>query len=345
MAGLPLGGLQRRSVPISRFSRQAGWFFDGGVRGGISTSQGPGDGPVVPLDRWMAEAAQHEAAVRSKTADALARRTRGAQHPVEDFLFTYYRFSFASLREWHPPCGTSLEAPPVVPARFLKAPYVVSRGLIHAAPGFLTEGQLARLRWIRELLVATHARSGNFGCHGMHEWAMVYGGGEVRHGDSTPLRLGQGEIDAFVESRPIRCSHFDAFRFFAPAARAFNKLQPDLEGRVAHEQPGCIHANMDLYKWAGKAMPWVGSALWFEAFLLAGELRDLDMRASPYDLRAFGLEPVMIETPEGRAVYENEQRRLAEKSAGLRQRLIDALGFLDRAPDQAAVDKKTPTPA
>ena len=55
------------------------------------------------------------------------------------------------------------------------------------------------------------------------------------------------------------------------------------------------------------------------------ELRDLDMRASPYDLAAYGLEPVRIETPEGRKEYEKEQTRLAEKAAPLRQRLIAAL--------------------
>ena len=35
-----------------------------------------------------------------------------------------------------------------------------------------------------------------------------------------------------------------------------------------------------------------------------------------------------IETAEGRREYEAEQRALAEVSAGLRQRLIDALSFV-----------------
>jgi hypothetical protein len=52
------------------------------------------------------------------------------------------------------------------------------------------------------------------------------------------------------------------------------------------------------------------------------------MRASPYDLSAWGRVPVKIETAEGRREYEGEQRLLAEKSAMLRQRLIDALGFV-----------------
>lgn len=61
-----------------------------------------------------------------------------------------------------------------------------------------------------------------------------------------------------------------------------------------------------------------------ECFELACQGRDLDMRASPYDLQHLGYEPLLIETPEGRAQYEREQRQLAEKAApyarGLRQR-------------------------
>jgi hypothetical protein len=144
---------------------------------------------------------------------------------------------------------------------------------------------------------------------------------------TTALRLPQGEIDALVESRPIRCSHFDAFRFFHADARPLNRLQPNLPDRPEFEQPACVHANMDLYKWAFKAMPWAGSDLLMDCFELAMELRDLDMRASPYELSAYGLEPVRIETAEGRREYEKEQARLAEKARPLRERLI---GVLDR---------------
>ena len=95
--------------------------------------------------------------------------------------------------------------------------------------------------------------------------------------------------------------------------------------RQDFEQPACVHANMDLYKWAFKAMPWVGADLLMDCFEQAMELRDLDMRASPYDLSAYGLDPVKIETPEGRREYEREQSRLAEQSAPLRDRLIATL--------------------
>jgi hypothetical protein len=104
-----------------------------------------------------------------------------------------------------------------------------------------------------------------------------------------------------------------------------NRLQPTLESRMLLEQPGCVHANMDLYKWAAKSMPWIGTELLLDCFELAVELRNLDMRASPYDLSAWGREPVCIETAEGRRIYEAEQRRLAAEAAPLRERLIAGL--------------------
>ena len=80
---------------------------------------------------------------------------------------------------------------------------------------------------------------------------------------------------------------------------------------------------MDLYKSPAKAMPWTGTELLLDCFELAMDLRDLDMRASPYDLAEWGREPVRIETAEGRRIYENEQRALAARARPLRERLIE----------------------
>jgi hypothetical protein len=68
----------------------------------------------------------------------------------------------------------------------------------------------------------------------------------------------------------------------------------------------------------------VPSELVADCFALAWEIRDLDMRASPYDLTALGYAPVPIETPEGKAEYVAAQRAFAERAAPLRQHLIDA---------------------
>lgn len=274
---------------------------------------------------WREAARAHRSRAERWTVPARSRRAARRPDPVEDFLFTYYPFSFAKLEEWHPPVGTAMELAEPLPACWAKTPYRREEGAVFADPGLLADKERARLHWLRELLVATRDRAPNLACHGLHEWAMVYRGENVRHAGTAPLRLPQREIDALVESRPVRCSHFDAFRFFHPEAQPLNRLQPALLTREEFEQPACIHANMDLYKWAFKAMPWAGSDLLLDCFEQAMALRDLDMRASPYDMRGFGLEPVRIETAEGRRLYEREQARLAEISAPLRQRLIAVL--------------------
>jgi len=152
---------------------------------------------------------------------------------------------------------------------------------------------------------------------------MVYREPERRH--EVPLRLGQGGTDAVVESHRIRCSHWDAYRFFTAAAAPRNALRPLRETTVVLEQPGCLHATMDLYKWAYKLLPAVPSELVADAFVLARDVRELDMRASPYDLSGLGYEPVRVETAEGKAAYVAAQRGFAERGRLLRARLLAAL--------------------
>ncbi len=286
---------------------------------------------VLELAHWQELAGRHRERARVHTLPARERRDRGEPHPIEDFLFQYYPFPFALLENWHPGMGVALEwtagetDSPEMPPGFSSRWHSLSDGMLIADPGLLLPKERERLRWIRDLLQATGNRPPNFTCHGLHEWAMVYRGTEVRHGKTTPLRLPQAEIDALVESRPITCSHHDAFRFFAPEARPMNRLQPSLESRLKLEQPGCVHANMDLYKWAAKSMPWCGSALLLACFELAKALRELDMRASPYDLSGWGREAIPIETAEGRRTYEFLQKTLSERAVSLRHQLVERL--------------------
>ena len=285
---------------------------------------------ILSASRWQELAAAHLARAQRHTLSARRRRDFGEIHPVEDFLFQYYPYSFALLEVWQPGYGVALEWPetalsPAPPLPLAGRYYSQDGNCWFADPGRLSAKERERLRWISELLAATRDRPPNFACHGLHEWAMVYRGKEVRHEKTTALRLPQAEIDALVESRAICCSHHDAFRFFAAEARPLNRLQPSLESRVEFEQPGCVHANMDLYKWAAKSMPWIGSGLLLDCFEQAIQLRDLDMRASPYDLSAWGCQPIRIETAEGRRAYEAEQRKLAVMAMPLRDQLIAAL--------------------
>jgi hypothetical protein len=52
--------------------------------------------------------------------------------------------------------------------------------------------------------------------------------------------------------------------------------------------------------------------------------RTLDVRASPYDATEFGLDPVRVETPRGRAQYKREQLALMQRAAPVRARLLEA---------------------
>ena len=131
-----------------------------------------------------------------------------------------------------------------------------------------------------------------------------------------------------VEDNRIRCSHFDAFRFYTPDAIALNTLSPSRENQRSMEQPGCLHANMDLYKWAYKLAPLLPSELVMDCFELSWRIRAMDMQASPYDLSDWGYPAIRIETPEGKAEYVEFQRAFAAEAQELRHRLLRELSPL-----------------
>ena len=283
------------------------------------------DSEVLPPSVWQERARAHLERVQQWTVPRRERRSRHEHHPVYDFLFQYYSYSPAKFETWHPGAGEVLAYAPEARGRFRPPLYRTSDGLIRQDTSSLGAKDVERLRSLAEVLRATQRQPANFGCYGVHEWAMVYGGEDVRHLEIAPLRLPQKEVDRFVESRPVVCTHFDAFRFFAPDAKPLNRIELEWSTRHDVEQPGCIHANMDLYRWAYEAMPWIGSDLLWATFELATELRVLDMQASPYDLTDFGLEPVRVETEDGKREYRLRQRVLAERARVLRERLIGAL--------------------
>jgi hypothetical protein len=284
---------------------------------------------------WRARREAHERLVDTWINPHLDRRRRGAKHPVHDFLFTYYSHRPAQLRRWHPGAGVVLVG---------ADPAELGPGYVATGDGATldTDAALARrhesVTWIAELLRRTAAREAQLGCFGMHEWAMVYRQTqeEVRH-NAWPLRLTPAETAEVVEANRIRCSHFDAYRFFTAPARPLNLLTPTRETQHDNEQPGCLHANMDLYKWAYKLSPLVASELVADCFALAREIRTLDMRASPYDLSELGVAPVAVETPDGRAEYVRHQRDFARRAAALRGRLLDACAPLVAAGRAAPV--------
>jgi hypothetical protein len=298
---------------------------------------------LLEEQQWRAREAAHHERVDGLLAGHLERARHGVEHPVEDFLFTYYALRPAQLRRWHPGAGVALLGEAARERSRWRDHVVVdipgggrgttTEGDLRAAVTLDVRAFLARrgeaVRHVRALLAATASRPPQLGCFGLHEWAMVYrqDPDAVRH-PSWPLRLGLAGTDAVVERHRIRCSHHDAYRFFTPAARPLNALRPRREDAAELEQPGCLHATMDLYKWAYKLLPAVPSELVVDAFVLARDVRELDMRASPYDLTALGYPPVRVETPEGKAAYVAGQRLFAERGAAMRSRLLAALESL-----------------
>ena len=282
---------------------------------------------MIRLERedWTARAAEHAARVDELTAGHRGRRPAGVKHPVEDFLHQYYNHPVARLRRWHPGPGVML-ADAADPSRACWKHYAVEGPDLCLDSAAFVAARARTIEFVTGLLTATMSRPGTFGCFGLHEWAMVYGlkQDQVRHA-AYPLRLSPRDIDDVVHAHEIRCSHFDAYRFFTPAALPRNTLTPTRESQERHEQPGCLHAGMDVYKWCFKLAPAVPSELTADAFALAHEIRVLDMRASPYDVTLLGVEPIAIETPAGKAEFTAAQRTFAQRSTALRQRLLNNL--------------------
>ncbi|CAN5469771.1 hypothetical protein BH10ACT9_BH10ACT9_13270 [soil metagenome] len=282
------------------------------------------DRVVAEVD-WTARAAAHRERAEVFLAPHRRRAAAGEAHPVWDFLFTYYSLRPRQIQRWHPGYGVVLAGPAA-------GDYLGRAGYRPHRDGVTVSADHLRARrdtvaFVAELLDATAARPAQLNCFGLHEWAMVYRTNDIRH-QAVPLRLGSSGTDAVVESMPLRCTHFDAFRFFTDDAVPRNATALTREQQVAHEQPGCIHAAMDLYKFAGKLGPLIDSELLVDCLELAAAAREVDMRASPYDLTEYGFAPIRIENATGRAEYVRCQSDLAQRAASLRSALRDRCDLL-----------------
>lgn len=276
---------------------------------------------------WVERKNRHEERYLQLVEPHLERRSRQERNPVADFLFEYYAFRPSHLRRWSPGIGILLEGahPDDVPG--IPGVRAHADGL-YLWPGSDTVGRhpdryLTATRWIRDLLRQTADRKPVYGCFGLHEWAMLYRSEGARH-EQLPLRVSEEELAQTVDTAGLRCTHYDAFRFFTEPAIPLNAHALDSQSMPKMEQSGCLHANMDVYRWAFKRAPWVPSELTMDAFELAMDIRELDMASSPYDVSQFGIDAVPVEHPEGRTLFVARQREFQERAAALRQPLIDA---------------------
>jgi len=275
---------------------------------------------ILVEEDWKAQKLLHEQHVDELIGDYLKARSAHKKQPVMDFLFEYYAFRPSALRRWSPGIGIGLEFSNIEELPELSE-FKIEDGVAFLNSSLFPEKRLKSTQWILHMLKNTQSKRPAFGCFGMHEWAMVYKAEKPRH-DQVPLRMEPEKLATFVESRPLVCTHFDAYRFFTQEAVPINKFKLSRDTFADTEQPGCIHSNMDLYKWAHKLYPWIGSDLILKAFELALEARTIDMKASPYDLADHGLEPIKIETEAGRIEYVKAQETIFEKGIPVRQKLI-----------------------
>ncbi len=284
---------------------------------------------VLTEETWQHRLHQHQQRVDDAISDFLAKRERGHRHPVLDFLFEYYSFRPSYLRRWSPGIDVGLENGD--PKNFAGTFGFRSQDDVrYLDPALFPKHRLDGLNWTLSLLEQTMKRSPSMGCYGLHEWAMVYKQGHQRRHTQVPLRMHPDDLDAFVESRTLVCTHYDAFRFYTKDARPLNQHKLSRETFPENEQPGCLHTNMDLYKWAYKFYPWISSDLIADCFDFAVDIRTVDMKASPYDLTGYGYDPIPIETEEGRRQYRQEQKRIYETGIPLRKRLFTELQKLNQ---------------
>lgn len=294
---------------------------------------------LLEHSEWQSLELAHERRADALTAGHRERKRLGIKHPVEDFLWTYYSVKPTELRRWHPGGGVVLAEAASDRASWR---YYASCG---EAPGsgataphatvdvitfFASRG--GTVDYVEDLLQRTLGHAPRFGCFGLHEWAMVYRmtPEQLRHAQ-LPLRIGHAETDRVVESHTIGCSHFDAYRFFTREATPRNTMRPTRETQAQFEQSGCLHAGMDIYKWAAKLGPIVPGEVLLDAFELARDIREVDMRASPYDVTGIAgadgelLTAIPIETGDGKREYTELQRGFAARGDSLRHRVLSAI--------------------
>ena len=198
----------------------------------------------IPVDTileesvWKSLQTQHEEKVEALVGNYLIERSQHKKNPVMDFLFQYYAFRPSMLKRWSPGFGVKLEFTDKNDLPDFDELIVQDNEAWISLDGF-PEHRIRSTKWILEMLKSTQSRRPSFGCFGMHEWAMVYKAEKPRH-DQVPLRMEPEELATFVESRPLLCTHFDAFRFFTKPAQPMNRFELSREKFADSEQPGSL---------------------------------------------------------------------------------------------------------
>ena len=246
------------------------------------------------------------------------------EHPIYNFIHKYYSYSLKQIRFYSPGRNVLLQevhkkkdVNNILSPDFFNSIYnnenddIKCNGMYEIEKNNLSNKKRKKFEKSRDILLKTSITPPHFSCFGLHEWAMLAKGDgkESRH-QTLPLRVSQQVIDKVVQSKgALRCTHFDAFRFFHPDVTALNDVQLSRAKQVDTEQPGCVHATMDLFKYAYELYPLVSAEILRACLGVSLDARHIDMRASPYDCSAIeGVgDPIKIETAEGRKQYATEE--------------------------------------
>ena len=226
------------------------------------------------------------------------------------------------LRRWHPGAGVELEGAAEEPARAWRwyAPGPTPGSVVVDAAALECE-KGDSLGMIERILHQTAQRPGASAASACTNgpWCT----GRSKHRNPVPLRLGQDATDAVVEGNELRCTHFDAFRFFTPEAVPRNRDRPLREAQPAMEQPGRLHAGMDVYKWAVKLGPSCPARCCSTRSSSPATSAFSTCRPPPTTWRR-GRRPGAHRDAEGKAEYVRRQRAFAERSNALRGGILGA---------------------
>lgn len=207
--------------------------------------------------------------------------------------------------------------------------------------------------WYRSIIQQTMISEPILHCHGLHEWAMQYWpeGADVppsaKYQKHLKLRVSREVLNHAVERRGISCTHVDALRFFSPAAGPLNHHGHSLtrEKQLQMEQKACVHVQMDLLKMTMRLEPFSDPILLQQVLELALAARKMDVAASPYDVSAYGVGVIPVETFEGRSEYREQQVALMDRAEPVREEVLQAfnllldLGFGENVQDKPAPER------
>ena len=206
---------------------------------------------VLAEEVWRARRTAHER--RVDELDHAAPRTAAARReaPVEDFLFDYYSYRPGQLRRWHPGAGVTLSGESA--HEYLRQP-----GYVETPDGITldVDAFLARrgdtVRWVHDLLRRTAERPATSAVSACTSgrWSKAASRRRTAQRLATTSHAREAGRDRRGARRPVQ--PLRRVPFLHRAGAAANVLRPARETQHELEQGGCLHANMDLYKWAYK---------------------------------------------------------------------------------------------